>query len=403
MIADIKLVASREISEKLRSRGFLVFTALMAIGLPAAVVAMGVFSGRDAASYHVAVVGKESGQPGQAGQPGQPGRLGELIEERAGAFGATVEVIRQSTPQAAKRAVREGDLDAAVVAGSRVLTDGALDNQLGALLQSSAQRMQTLETLRESGVTGDQARAALTPQPLTVVALGEESGESRASLLVVSTGIILLFFALLLYGSWISTGVVEEKSSRVIEVVLSAVRPVRLLAGKVIGIGLLAIGQLALSVGLALAVGMVSDVALPSVTLTAVLSILLWFVLGFAFYCCLFAIAGSLVSKQEDLQYTQLPALLPIVVAYFLAIQSQVGGLSAGLAHALAYVPPLSPMLVPVLTASGEMAGWEVPLAAVLTLASAVALMRVAARLYSGSVLRFGERVPLREAWRPQH
>lgn len=392
MIADIRLVAGREITEKLRSRGFLVFTAIMAIALPAAVVAMGVFGGRDAANHRVAVVAQGSGAS----------QLGEVIERRAGAFGATVEVTEQSGPQAAKRAVRDGDVDAALVGGSRVFADGGLDSQLGALLQSSAQRLQALDVMREAGVTGDRARAALTPEPLTVVTLGEDSADGRASVLVVSTGIILLFFALMMYGSWISTGVVEEKSSRVIEVVLSAVRPLRLLAGKVIGIGLLAIGQLTFSVGLALAVAVVVDVELPSVTLAAALSILLWFVLGFAFYCCLFAIAGSLVSKQEDLQYTQLPALLPIVVAYFLAIQSQVGGLSEAVAHALAYVPPLSPMLVPVLTASGEMAGWEVPLVALLTLAAAAALMRVAARLYSGSVLRFGERVPLREAWRPQ-
>lgn len=392
MIADITLVAGREITEKLRSRGFLVFTAIMAIALPAAVVAMGVFGGRDAANHRVAVVAQGSGAS----------QLGEVIERRAGAFGATVEVTEQSGPRAAKRAVRDGDVDAAIVGGSRVFADGGLDSQLGALLQSSAQRLQTLDVMREAGVTGDRARVALTPEPLTVVTLGEDSGDGRASVLVVSTGIILLFFALMMYGSWISTGVVEEKSSRVIEVVLSAVRPLRLLAGKVIGIGLLAIGQLTFSVGLALAVAVVVDVELPSVTLAAALSILLWFVLGFAFYCCLFAIAGSLVSKQEDLQYTQLPALLPIVVAYFLAIQSQVGGLSEAVAHALAYVPPLSPMLVPVLTASGEMAGWEVPLVALLTLAAAAALMRVAARLYSGSVLRFGERVPLREAWRPQ-
>lgn len=392
MIADIRLVAGREITEKLRSRGFLVLTAIMAIALPTAVVAMGVFGGRDDASHRVAVVAQGSGTS----------EFGEVIERRAGALGAAVEVTEQFGPQAAKRAVRDGNVDAAVVGGSRVFADGGLGSQLGTLLQSSAQRVQALDAMREVGVTGDRARAALAPDPLTVVTLGEDSGNGSASLLVVSTGIILLFFALLMYGSWISTGVVEEKSSRVIEVVLSAVRPLRLLAGKVIGIGLLAVGQLALSVGLALAVAVVVDVELPPVTLTAALSILLWFVLGFAFYCCLFAIAGSLVSKQEDLQYTQLPALLPIVVAYFLAIESQIGGLSEAVTHALAYVPPLSPMMVPVLTASGEMAGWEVPLAALLTLAAAAALMRVAARLYSGSVLRFGERVPLREAWQPR-
>lgn len=388
MIADIKLVAFREMTEKLRSRGFLIFTGLMAVLLPGAVLAFGLL-GSGAQRYEVAVAGQSSSQVSQ---------LSKLVEQRAGMFGAEI-AITQQPPQAARQAVRSGEADAAIVSGPRVLAKGDLGAQLETLLQSSAQRLHAMEALRGAGVADGQARAALQPAPLAIVVLGEESADGGKNAAVVSLGAVLLFFALVAYGSWIAMGVVEEKSSRVIEVVISTVRPVRLLTGKVAGIGILALGQLALSVGLALAVAVVMDVTLPPVTFAAAGSVLLWFVLGFAFYCCLFAIAGSLVTKQEDLQYTQLPAMLPIMVGYFLAVGSQTGGVSGALIHALAYVPPFSPMLVPALTASGVMSGWEIAGTAVLTVAAALVLMRAAARIYTGSVLRFGGRVSLREAW----
>lgn len=388
MMADITLVATREVSEKLRNRGFLLFTLLMIIVLPAAVVVPGLLSGDGAGRYDVVVSGQDSG------------RLGQVASQRADAVGATVDTKRVTSPQAAKEAVRSGDADAAIVGGSQVYTDGDDDSALTSLLQSSAQQLRTARLLRDAGVPPDQARAALGTEPLQVVSLGEQPQRTGASLAVTMVGAVLLFVALLLYGSWVAAGVVEEKASRVIEVVLSAVRPVRLLAGKVIGIGVLALGQLAVSVAFAVAAAYLTGMTLPPVALPAIGSVLGWFVLGFAFYCCIFAVAGSLVSKQEDLQYTQMPPMLLLMGAYFVSIQVQVGALDASVAHVLAYIPPFSPIVVPMLTASGALAGWEIALAALLTLAAAVLLMRVAARLYSGSVLRFGGRVSLREAWK---
>lgn len=394
MIHDVGLVAAREVTEKIRSRGFLIFTAVMAVVLPGAVLMMGLLGGYSGQSrYDIVTTGKHSTQ------------LSRVIEQRAEASDATVGV-REVSRDHARRAVRDGAADAAVLNASRVLVDGSPGSQLIGLVRSSVAHLHAVRTLRGAGVADEQVRKALSPQPLHVVSVGEDQSQQAgqegdvSGTAIILVGVVLLFFALVIYGSWVASGIVEEKASRVVEVVLATVRPVRLLAGKVLGIGVLALGQLAFSVALGVAVAVAMDVTLPPVTLVAVASVLLWFVLGFGFYCCIFAVAGSLVSKQEDLQYTQMPALLPIIAGYFLAMQSQIGGVGPALAHALAYVPLFSPMMMPVLSASGEVAGWEVGIAAVLTAAAAVVLMRVAARLYTGSVLRFGARVSLREAWK---
>lgn len=390
MTSDISLVARREITEKLRNRGFLLFTLLLVVILPGGVAASSFLSHSDSREYSLAVASPDAM------------RLASAAKERAASLDMKVSIDRVRGRDAAEHAVTEGDADAALAGGGRVLTASDPARGLTSLLQSAARHQHAAEALRAAGVSDDQVATALAPAPLTFTDLGgaRNQNDGVKETMVVMIGAVLLFMALYLYGYWIAAGVVEEKSSRVIEVVLAAVRPGRLLTGKVLGIGVLALAQLALSVALALGVARVVGVPLPDVALGAVGSVLLWFVLGFAFYSCIFAVAGALVSKQEDLQYTQMPPMVFILVGYFVAIQYQVGGVGASVAHVLAYVPPLSPLLMPVLTASGEMALWEVPLVAVITGAATVGLVRVAARLYTGSVLRFGGRVSLVEAWK---
>lgn len=386
MTRHIKLVAVREVTARLRDRGFLVFTALMIVLIPGGAGVMAFFGGGDARSYSIATAG--SGHE----------KLVGVLTQRAAAVGGSVELRRLPDRQAASEAVREGEVEAALVGESRILTDGRLEGELEALLQGSAASLRTAQALRAAGQSGDEVRAALDPAPLAVTEVGDRGGDPR-NLVVAMFGSILLFLALYLYGYFIAAGVVEEKSSRVVEVVLAAVRPTQLLAGKVLGVGVLALAQLVLTIALAVGVATVAGVDLPPVTFGAAGSVVLWFVAGFAFYSCVFAVAGSLVSKFEDVQYTQLPPMVLILAGYFVSVQYVTGSLDPTVAHVLAYVPPFSPMVMPVLSSSGAVAAWEPAVAALTTVAAALVLMRVAARVYTGSVLRFGGRVPLREAW----
>lgn len=209
---------------------------------------------------------------------------------------------------------------------------------------------------------------------------------------------LLLFITIFTYGYWIANGVVEEKSSRVVEVVLSAIRPSHLLAGKVVGIGLLGLGQLTLLAAIGYLGSLVLAVELPATAFAASGAVLLWFVLGYAFYGCLFAIAGSLVSKQEDLQYSQLPIMVVILAGYGAAF-FQISNPDSLVARALAFVPPFTPMIMLVRIGLGEVGIVEVMIAVLVMVAATAGLVSLAARLYAGSVLRFGARTGLRDAW----
>lgn len=210
---------------------------------------------------------------------------------------------------------------------------------------------------------------------------------------------MLLFITVFTYGYWIANGVVEEKSSRVAEVVLSAIKPSRVLAGKIIGIGLLGLCQLLAVAGLGLVAALIADFELPPGAYGAAGSVLLWFVLGAIFYGLLFAVAGALVSRNEDLQYTTQPMMLLLFVGYGASIylpnnpDSTVVGI-------LSYLPPFSPVIVPVRMAFGEMGAVGYAVAVALMVATTVGLAALAARVYTGSMLRFGSRVRLGEAWR---
>ena len=140
-------------------------------------------------------------------------------------------------------------------------------------------------------------------------------------------GLILMFLMLTQYNTWILMGVMEEKSSRVVEVLLAAVRPIQLLSGKVLGIGLVAFGQAALIVAFALVLGAaVGSDLLHGTAPLVVASTLVWLVLGYAFYCWVYAAAGSMAERQDQVQSLALPLSLPIVFGYIIAITAASSG-----------------------------------------------------------------------------
>ena len=228
----------------------------------------------------------------------------------------------------------------------------------------------------------------------------EQLGPQQASAAYALFGVLLLQGAMIAYGSWVAAGVIEEKATRMVELLLATIRPSQLLAGKLIGIGLLGLAQLALlyAVGLG-ALSAAGAGGLPPGALAALPVALGWFALGYALYSSAFAVAGALVSRSEQLQTTLTPITVAVVGAAFVSLAA-LADPGAPLVRAASLFPPLAPMVMPIRTAVGSAARWEQGLAVGLMLASTAALVPLAARIYAGAVLRTGRRVRLREAWR---
>jgi ABC-2 type transport system permease protein len=257
------------------------------------------------------------------------------------------------------------------------------------------------QTLERAGVGQGDIHAALAPPPLPVRSLEPVDEDAQSKRRIATVAVFLLYGQLIGYCVAVATGVVEEKATRVVEVLLAAVRPVQLLAGKIIGIGLVGLLQLTI-IGVA---GLVAATAAGVITLppdaaTTIGSVLLWFLLGYGFYSSLFAVAGAIVSRQEEVQNTTTPLNLLLVGSFFVAFSASLGNTGTTLSRVTSFLPPTAPLVMPLRIAGGDAALWEVAASIGIMLAATVAVVMLASRLYEGAILRTGARVKLRDAWR---
>jgi ABC-2 type transport system permease protein len=379
------LVARREVRERLRSRSFRVGLAiqLLVIAVIAAVViAAGGDDGPEQVS--VATVGAEARAVGETARAQQRG------------FDVEVELRQLSSAAAARAAVRDEDVDAAVVAG-RLLTGADASDEGVALLQTAARTTRSAERLRAAGLSPAEIRRALEPPPLRVADL---SGDEADGAGLAFVGSLLLYLSIMGFGYAVASGVIEEKTSRVIELLLSTIKPAQLLAGKVLGIGLVGLVQLAATVvvGVAIVVGS-GEIDLPSSTASTAVLVTVYFVLGYALYACAFAVAGSIVSNQEDSQSTTTPMMVLLVGGY-LASFPVIEEPDSTLAQVLTFLPPVAPMIVPVRAAQNALPAWELALSIALMLAATALLILLAARIYERTILRTGSPLKLTAALR---
>jgi len=196
------------------------------------------------------------------------------------------------------------------------------------------------------------------------------------------------------------TGVLEEKASRVVEVLLARVPARAVLAGKIAGIGLLGLAQIAvIALAALVTVAIVGSIHLPAVRGGVLAWALVWFVLGYALYATMYGALGSLGSRTEDAQSVAGPATVVLLVAYFASFFMIAQPASAA-AKAVSYFPLTAPLAMPGRIAMGATAWWEPVFAAVLTLATIIGLVLLAGRIYTNAILHSGPRLSLKDAWR---
>ncbi len=381
----VRLVARREFVERIRDKGFIVSTAITLLVLVGLVGGGALLARR--ASYDLGVVG----EPGRA--------VAERARRELGGE-ARLRIRMLPSVAAAERAVRDGDLDAALFDGSEILVRAEPDPVLVGALQRASARLRVERAIVGAGLPPTEVAEALDQPPLPVRALEPQDPRRREAAAVAFVGLVALYGQLFAYGYWVAAGVVEEKSSRVVEVLLATVRPSQLLRGKVLGIGLLGLLQLGIITGVGFLVGRLAGVVrFPGGALAVIALVLGWFLLGYAFYACLFAVAGSIVSRQEDLQATMTPLTLLIIGALFVGIEANrdPGGT---LALVASFLPPTAPLSMPARLVLGEAGAVQGLLGAGLSVAATAALVPLATRVYARAVLRPG-RVRIREALRP--
>ncbi len=388
----VRLVAAREMSTRLRARSFRITTAVLVVLVVAFAVVMRLVATHDNTQHVGVVAGNAS--------------LTRTLSALAHAKDVQLDVRRVPNDAAGRAKLDAGTLDALVVGteGStlRVVVDQKLDDGLRATLTRAAAQ-QTLDTAIVK-LGGDPARVAgaVAASSVRVQALNPAPVFDPQRLAVGSVAGILIYLALLATGASVAQGVVEEKSTRVVELLLATIRPWQLMAGKVLGIGLVGLLQVAV-VGLAgVVAGKVTGAStLPlSTTLGSLVWLVVWFVLGFTMYSLVFAGLGALVSRQEDVGGVTTPAAMLLVLGYVIGISVLPNAPDDAAVAVMSLVPAFSPTLMPMRLAMGPVPWWQVAVSLALAVAAVPALVALAGRLYRNGVVRTGARVSFREALR---
>ncbi len=386
----VGLVARREIGTRLRSKAFLITTAIMLIGVVATTLVFKLVAGSDSTT--------------SIGFTTATASLAEATTATGEAVGHKVSTRVVDEAQG-RELVRAGKLDI-LVTGSPEHPTAVVHKRISDTdrnLLTVVARQQVLSAqLRQAGADPAQVNAAVAGADLQVSTQEtQRAGQGQRLALGLIAG-VLVYLALMVYGQVVAQGVIEEKANRIVELLLTAIRPWQLMLGKVLGIGAVGLGQLlvvsAVGVGVGLGTGALT---LPtSFAASAVAWSVLWFVLGFVMYALLFAAAAALVSRQEDAGGVTAPVLMLIIIPYVLGISILPANPDSPLIRYLSLIPLFSPTLMPMRIGIGVPA-WQLAFSIVASGALIVALVWLAGRVYGNAVLRAGARIRIREALSP--
>lgn len=379
----ILLVAGREVSERTNSRPFLASTLAIVVLVVGGVVLPGLTDRTK--QVRVGLTGTS------------PAGLTQALGHAARAREAELHLRRYASVGAGEHAIRSGDANALIVDGRRLVWNAEPDPETAGAISSAVQRVEIARRAQALGLDADQAGALVAPVALPSRSLEPVDADKEARETIAFISFIVLLMMLLWYGSAVAEGVAQEKGTRVMELLVSRARPRDLLAGKVLGIG--SVGLLQMLVALAagvLAIVAFDTVDAPSAVPATLVSVVLWFTLGYAFWSVAFAAAGALVSRTEDLQAAIAPLTWTVTLSGLMApVASEYADEWYMLLASL--LPITAPFVMPVRIAVGDVAAWQILLSAAIMLISTYGLVRLGGAIYSGALLRTGERPRLRD------
>jgi ABC-2 type transport system permease protein len=310
-----------------------------------------------------------------------------------------LETTRYATVVDGERAVRNKKIDVLVVDGTRLEWRPESDSTLTAAIANALQAVHIRQQADRLGISPDQLGQLLVPVTVTSRSIGVAHTADKDANTVGFVAVGALFVAISFYAGFVLTGVVQEKSNRVSEVLLARMPAREVLAGKVLGIGAVGLAQfglIALAAGVTVQVMNRSDV--PSIPAGVLSWTLLWFVLGYFFCSVVYATLGATTSHIEDAQAAIAPVSGLMLLSYLAVIHAEEN--PDALATILfSYLPPTAPMVMTYRIALSAVPTWQVATSAVFMTLVIWALVRIAGRIYSGALLRFGSRISLRDLW----
>lgn len=401
------IILSHTYMSRVKTKSFLISTAitlLFIIGIANLNSIIDVFSGDDS-TEKVAVI-DESGD------------LFSPLKENVEATNDDVELVAVDESEAdAKEAVQAGDYQALItltvnedqIPEASYVANTITDSGLQMEMEQQIQQLKIAVATEQAGIDEAALADIYAPVSFQTIALDEsartteEMSQARG---IVYVMLFVLYMSVILYGQMIATDVATEKSSRVMELLISSAPPVTHMFAKIMGIALLGLTQVGLFIGIGYAViaskadeltgGIFEFFGLQDTSPAVYVYAILFFLLGYLLYATLAAMLGSLVSRVEDVQQLMMPMILLIMVAFFIAIF----GLStpdSTFVTVSSYIPFFTPMVMFLRVGMLDIPAWEVALSIGILVASIILLGMIGARVYKGGVLMYGKSSSLKD------
>lgn len=432
-LSNIWLITKREYLERVRQRSFIVLTVLLpaivggAFFIPAKLSSM-----KSSKTQHLVVVtsdqkfgeivrqqllssAKTDDEKASADKSKEDKDDKDSDDDNKSSNNYTIDV--DSTPSDAERAalqnrVNSGDIDGylwlsddAVVA-RKVTYEGQESSGFmeKSWLSGQLDRAILLRELAQRGVNGDQADVLLKPVKLEMVRLKgghETKANDKGMFFAILIMVMLLYMAVIFYGVSVMRAVLEEKNSRVMEVLLSSATSTELMAGKLIGVGAVGLTQIGIWITMAsvyalpalAASASTGDIHIAPLTLVA---FALFFLLGYLLYSSVYAAVGAVITSEQEGQQLQFIILLPLILAVFM-MGPVMRAPDSPIAMWTSMVPFFSPILMYVRIAIQPPPAWQIALSLVLLVATIAGILVLCARIYRIGILMYGKRPTLPE------
>lgn len=291
-------------------------------------------------------------------------------------------------------------------------SQGTMEFSLKSKLQTALQLVKTDVALQGAGIAPEQKANMQAPVSLETVQIlmndkgaGKTESQMVMSYALVYAMLFMLYMGVIGFGNMVAMEITAEKSSRVMELLITSVAPLKQMFGKIIGICLLALTQIAViiaaaavNLSLSSSTKLVSELNLKwaDLPISLIVYFLIFYLLGFFIYATVFAAVGSLVSRTEDVGQAIMPVTMLIVAAFMIAIFG-LNNPNAGFVVTMSFVPFFSPLIMFLRIGMSSPAVWEVWLSIVIQLISIGAMAWIAAKIYRTGVLMYGQRPSLRE------
>jgi ABC-2 type transport system permease protein len=384
----IRVIAEREFLTRVRSRVFAITTVLTVAAIAGYILLQAYVFNKSATSLEVGFVGTAQS-------------IAAPVRAEAAGLGETITIHSYASAAAGTADVASGTLDA-LVSGSGAGTTMTVQSTVDPILQTALNDQARQQVLTQYLTQHSLPPSDVLGQLAFSVGVNELSPINAARVEQIVIGLLvagILYVTMIVYGQLVAAGVIEEKSNRIVEILLATVRPWQLMLGKITGIGLVALIQVVLVAGVALVLASATKlVSIPTLGVDVVVTGVVWFVLGYLMYALLFAAAGSMVSRQEDVSSVALPVIFMLVAAWIIALTVAAPTPGSTATTVFSFIPLFAPVIMPVRIAAGVAPFWQVAISVVLVIATIYLLAVIAGRIYSNSVLRVGARVKLSDA-----